>query len=123
MKQLQLQSQTVDELVQHFAAIALKQDEALLENEISKVSRLYWQLKAVEAELKVRGGDQRRALLRLYDHPNAQVRLKAAKATLAIAPQLGREMLEEISQSGECPQAGEAGMSIYNLDAGIYKPT
>ena len=32
-------------------------------------------------------------------------------------------MLETIAESREFPQAGEAGMSIDNLDAGIFKPT
>lgn len=123
MKRVNLQRLTVDELVQRFASLALEQDEALLDSDISKVNRVYWQLNAVEAELKGRQGDQRRALLRLYDHPNAQVRLKATKATLAVAPETARRMLETIAESGEYPQAGEAGMSVDNLDAGIYKPT
>ena len=45
------------------------------------------------------------AQLRLYEHPNAQVRLKAVKATLAVAPVKGRRMLEAIAGSREYPQA------------------
>lgn len=123
MKRVNLQHSAIDVLVQQFAALALEQDEALLDSDISKASRLYWKLKDVEAELKARQGDQRRALLKLYDHPNAQVRLKATKATLAVAPEVARRMLETIAESREFPQAGEAGMSISNLDAGIFKPT
>ena len=123
MKRVSLQLLTVDELVERFASLALEQDKALLDSDISKASRLYWKLKDVEAELKAREGDQRRALLKLYDHPNAQVRLKATKATLAVAPEAARRMLETIAESREFPQAGEAGMSISNLDAGIFKPT
>jgi hypothetical protein len=114
---------TVDELVQYFASLALEQDDALLDSNISRVNRLFRKLQDVSAELKAREGDQRRALLKLYDHPNAQVRLKATKATLAVEPVAGRRMLETIAESREYPQAGEAGMSIYNLDAGIFKPT
>lgn len=95
----------------------------MLDGDISKANRLYWKWQEVSAELKAREGDQRRALLKLYDHPNAQVRLKATKATLAVEPVAARRMLETIAESGEFPQAGEAGMSISNLDAGIYKPT
>jgi Domain of unknown function (DUF2019) len=123
MKRVNLQRMNDDELVKHFTSLALEQDEALLDSDISKVSRLYWRLKSVEAELKGREGDQRRALLKLYDYPNAQVRLKATKATLAVAPEAATRMLETIPGSREFPQAGEAGMSIYNLDAGIFKPT
>jgi uncharacterized protein DUF2019 len=113
---------TVDELIQRFAAIAIEQDRALLYSEIAKYNRLYDQLKAVEDELKGRSNDQRRALLHLYEHPNWQVRLMAAHATLAIEPKAGRGMLESIAASKHFPQAGDAGMSLSNLDRGIYRP-
>lgn len=80
-------------------------------------------MRLVETELKRRPPDQRRALLALYDHPNAQVRLAAAKSTLAVAPAAAREMLQIIADSGEFPQAGDAGMSLVNLERGIFKPT
>jgi hypothetical protein len=80
-------------------------------------------MEAVEGELKARTGDQRRALLVLYDHPNAQVRLKAAKATLAVAPQAARRMLQIIRESKEYPQAGDAGMTIRAIESGIFRPT
>jgi hypothetical protein len=123
MKRAKLQDMTVDQLVERFTAIALDQDRALLRNEYAKFNRLFEQMEEVKGELKARDGDQRRALLRLYDHPNAQVRLKAVKATLAVAPERARRMLEIIAESREYPQAGEAGMSIDNLERGIFKPT
>jgi Domain of unknown function (DUF2019) len=78
---------------------------------------------AIEDELKARAGDQRRELLSLYSHPNAQVRLNAIKATLAVAPELARRALQAIADSREYPQAGDAGMSLWNLERGIFKPT
>jgi Domain of unknown function (DUF2019) len=122
MKTVNLEDFTTDQLVKQFAEIALKQNNALLDNDISEVNRLFWQLEAVEGELKSRSGDQRSALLRLYHHPNAQVRLKAVKATLAVAPESARRMLAAIAQSREYPQAGEAGMSLRALERGIFKP-
>ena len=98
MTRVKLQRMTVDELVQHFASLALEQDDALLDSNISKVNRLFRKLQDVSAELKARDGDQRHALLRLYDHPNAQVRLKATKATLAVAPEVARRMLETMAR-------------------------
>jgi ParB-like chromosome segregation protein Spo0J len=123
MKGTKLQGMTEDQLVDFFIALALAQDKALLRNEYAKFNRLFDEMEAVEQELKGRLGDQRHALLRLYEHPNAQVRLKAVKATLAVAPVAGRRMLKIIAESREYPQAGEAGMSILNLDRGIFKPT
>jgi hypothetical protein len=123
MKRVNLQAMTTEQLVQLFAAVALAQDEAMLMDDDAEVNRLFWQLDAIKQELKSRDGDQRRALLRLYDHPNAQVRLKAVKGTLAVAPEAARRMLQIIADSKEYPQAGEAGMSLYNLDEGIFKPS
>jgi len=60
--------------------------------------------------------------LPLYRHANAQVRLAAAKATLAVAPEDARQMLQRIADSGEFPQAGDAGMCLVALDRGIFKP-
>jgi hypothetical protein len=47
-------------------------------------------LEEIKRELKPKPGDHRFALLPLYDHNNMQVRVKAAKATLAIAPEAAR---------------------------------
>lgn len=50
--------------------------------------------------------------------PDMQVRLNAAKATLAVAPKAARQKLEDIAGSG-WPLAGDAGMSLWNLDRGV----
>jgi hypothetical protein len=123
MKQQNLKDMSVDQLVEHFTSITLEQDKALRTSNHTKYNRLFDEMEAVKHELRARHGDQRRALLRLYDHPNAQVRLKAVKATLAVAPDLARRMLETIAGSREYPQAGDAGMTIDALDRGIFKPT
>lgn len=123
MKRTNVQSKTAEQLVERFVAIALDQDQALLMDQIAKFNQLFDEMIAVEDELKAREGDQRQALLQLYEHPNAQVRLNAVKATLAVAPQAAREMLQIIADSKEYPQAGDAGMSVWNLERGVYKPT
>jgi len=50
-------------------------------------------------------------------------RLNSMKATLALAPDAARRALEALAASREFPQAGDAGMSLINLDRGIFKPT
>ncbi len=123
MRKISLTDLAAEQLVERFAAIGIEQDEASLWNEIARFNRLFGEKKAIEEELKVRSGDQRRLLTRLYEHENAQVRLNAAKATLAVAPVEARQLLEAIAASRRFPQAGDAGMSLINLDNGIYKPT
>lgn len=122
-KRAELEAMSVDELVDRFMTLAVAQDKALLVDDISEANRLFDKLEATKAELRRRPGDRRKDLLKLYDHPNPQVRIKAVKATLAVAPKRARHMLRIIADSKEFPQAGEAGMSIRNLKRGIFKPT
>ncbi len=124
MKNAKLRTMSVKDLVDLFTGLALQQDEAELAfDDVKVINRLYRMLKEIEGELKSRPGDQRHALLPLFNHPNPQVRLKAAKATLAIAPVAARQVLESIAETCYGPQKGEAGMSLWNLDRGVYKPT
>ncbi len=112
-----------EQLVRRFVEIGIAQAHALLRNEIAKCNRLFDEKTALLAELKSRPGDQRRLLLPLFDHENVQVRLSAAKATLAVEPAAARRMLETIAAKSRGPQGGDAGMCIDALDRGIFKPT
>ncbi len=113
---------TIDQLVDRFAEIGVEQDNALWESKYAKFRQLYKQMDAVDGELRSRGLEARLALTRLFNHRNIQVRLQAAKWTLGVAPVQARELIEKISQSGFYPQAGDAGMTLSNLDEGIFKP-
>jgi hypothetical protein len=113
---------TVAELVDHFAAICAQQNKALFDRAVGRFNRLYDQMDAVRNGLETREGDQRRALLSLFNHPDLQVRLQAAKTTLAIAPAAARQMLEALERWGRQPQAGDAGMCLINLERGIFVP-
>jgi hypothetical protein len=123
MKRLKLHEMTSEQLVEQFATIGVKQYDAILYDEIAKYNRLFERKIAIVAELKSRPGDQRTLLLKLFDHDNLQVRLNAAKATLAVAPQAARRMLETIFKTNKGPQGGDAGMCLWNLDRGMFKPT
>jgi hypothetical protein len=123
MRRSKLRTMPTSELVGLFTDIALAEDDAILMDDNPRYNRQFWQLEAVEQELKSRQGDERRALLGLYTHSNAQMRLAAGLATLAVAPVEARQLLQSIYDSKEYPQAGDAGMSLINLDRGIFKPT
>lgn len=112
-----------DDLVALFIAIALAQYEAVAEDDTAEYNRLFREMAAVELQLKNRPGDQRKALIPALDHPNAQVRLKAAFATLAVAPLAARRTLQAISDQMEYPEAADARGMLRALDEGNYKPT
>lgn len=123
MNRPSLEIATVDQLVGLFIELCIAQDQEMLRENISKVNRLYDRIELVKEELKRRPGDQRKELIKLYQHPNMHVRLKAATATLAVVPQAARAQLEEIRAANWQPQSLDAGMCLRNLDAGIFQPT
>jgi hypothetical protein len=122
MTAMKLAEMTANELVNRFEALSLEQDAALLRDDIRRINRLFDEIEAIEAQLKARNGDQRTALLTLYTHPNAQVRLKASLATLAVAPNAAREVLQEIIERKEYPQTVNARGMLRALDEGRYVP-
>lgn len=111
------------ELVDRFVKIALAQDEAQLYGYFKRYNQLYEENEQLEAELKNRSGDERRLLAPLYEHPNAQVRLNAALATLAVNPEAARRTLQIISDRDEYPQAADARGMMRALDEGSYVPS
>lgn len=113
---------SVEQLVERFKAIGLEQDTALQSDKIAKYNRLYGDMDIVVKELKRRTGDQRRELVRFLEDANAQVRLKAAIATLVLVPDSSRRALQMISDFNEYPQAPFARDILSGLDDGSYKP-
>ena len=113
----------VRQLIEQFLAIALEQDHAILYGDNSRFNRLFDKMHAVKNELKAMPGDQRRALLPLLQHPNAQVRLKSALATLSVDYDAARQALQILSDRNEYPQAADARGMMSALDAGTYRPS
>jgi hypothetical protein len=118
-----LDSLSIDELVKLFTDITLQQYPAVMGNDVRTYNKLYAQMVAVRQELISRPGDGRRALIPLYAHPNIQVRLAVAKTTLALNYDEARRVIETIANSDRFPMAGDAGMTLSNLDRGVFKPT
>ena len=119
----QNQVASVQELVAHFLSIGLAQYDAAYVIDTQKYNRLFGKMVDVLNELKRREGDQRRALLPLLDHPNIQVRLKAAIALLAVAPDLARKALESVRDSDIMPQCADASSILEAFDNGSYVPS
>jgi hypothetical protein len=118
-----LSALTDRELAELFLSKSLEQDEAELQSELARWNWLYRRLEAIATELKNRPGDQRRALLAFYQHENAQVRINAAIATLAITPIQARKALEQIAQWEVGAQRVQALDTISALDNGNYVPS
>ena len=117
-----LASQTTAELIEDFRVLALAKGVAILEGRIATHNRLYPQLEAVKAALKSRSGDQRRQLAQFYHHPDPQVRLDAALATLAIFPERAQAVLQTIIDRSDYPQVANAMHALMNIKDGTRVP-
>jgi hypothetical protein len=118
-----LERMSTSQLVDRFEQVCVAQDDALLDDALARLRRLLDQMRAIVEELQSRPGDQRTALMPLYEHPNRQVRIQAAIHTLALAPKAARAVLEEIKAAQWYPQALDAGMMLRALKEGSYEPT
>jgi hypothetical protein len=122
MSGVDLKSMSVEELVDRFAKLGIEQDQAQLFSNIPRVNRLYDEIEMIKAVLKSRDGDARKALVALHVHPNMQVRLKAAIATLGVARSSARRVLDDIISAEEYPQTANARGILRALDEGRFVP-
>lgn len=123
MTRISVPKMTEEQLIERFVFIATEQDQAMLYDDNRRYNQLYDNMKDVEQELKQRPGDQRRVLLSLLEHENLQVKLRAALATLAVAPEASRAVLQWLSDRNRYPQAADAREMLDALDDGSYVPT
>lgn len=123
MRQRDLKSLSNAEIVRLFEQLCIEQYDAIERNENARANRLILKTWALATELKSRPGDQRRVLMELFGHPNMQVRLTAAHANLAVDYVAARRELQAIVDEQWFPQAGDAGMTLDNLDSGFYRPS
>lgn len=123
MRRTDVTKLSTPQLVDRFADIGVEQYVALLDNDHRKYNRLYDLMDEVDNELRIRGKSARLELLKLYDHPNTQVRLKAATRTLGVAPVRARQELEDIASDVDYPQTADARGLLRALDDGSFKPT
>lgn len=123
MKKYPLSETSSDALMLRFEDLCLLQYRSLEREEIAAHNKRCDEIEAIVIELMARPGDERRLLQRFYSHKNAQVALTAAHANLAIDYARARQVIEEIAAYAMGTQQLAAGMTLENLDRGIYRPT
>ena len=102
----------VDEMLQRFIELSLTQHEALLYLETGPYNRAYMKIKKLVEELEARTGDQRHVLVDLFDHPNPQVRLNAAKFAHPLFPEESIQVVQSIIDAKKYPQEAHARSAL-----------
>lgn len=123
MNRKKLASSTEAELVALFREYAIKQESFLLDSNTAAYNRLYDKIEAIDDELKSRGMEARKSLLALLSDENFRVRYAAAVRSLVVDRERALAAIHQIAESHKMPEAGEAGMTLYYLEEGIFKPT
>ena len=109
---------SIEQLAERFLVLAREQGDAIELDEIPRCNRLFGLIEAIGDELESREGDQRRALIPLLRHRDANVRFKAAMATREVAPEDARRAFQLLIDRHEFPQAADARSAIEWIDAG-----
>ncbi len=116
-----LKALTDEQLAQRFCDLSLEEYDAGRGNELKRVIRLARAVIAITRVLESRGADALRVLLPLLNHPNAQVRLDAARAIMPVEQDRATATLKALSERGPSAQRGAAGMALYYEEKGISK--
>jgi hypothetical protein len=77
---------------------------------------------AIDSILRARGVDARNELLPLLEDKDRFVQYFAAKRLLGIAPDRARAIIEWNHKHWFDAIAFDAGMTLSNLDSGVFKP-
>jgi Domain of unknown function (DUF2019) len=122
MRSMQLQELTDNQLVQQFAGLAHDMGVAVLDSETPRFNRLFPRMEAIDRALRSRGRETRMALFPLLEDKDRFVRYYAAKYLLGLVPDRARRVIEDIAKFKFDALSGDAGMCLYALDEGIFKP-
>jgi hypothetical protein len=123
MTDADLRTLTDGDLVARFRICALNEASALLDSDIPRVTELFWDMRAINDELKRRGPQARRVLLTLLDDKNLRVRLEAARRLLTDDAEKALQTIKDVVASHQMPEAGDAGMLLLELERDIGQPT
>jgi hypothetical protein len=108
-----------ESLVREFARAANNLGSAinLWESGAKETEKLF----AVRDEIRSRGLDVRLRLVPLLRNRSRFVQYYAAQQLMELEPERSRQIIEETARQGDAV-AGDAGMFLYFVDSGVYKP-
>lgn len=114
---------TTDELITLFVSLSERQYPLTLNDEVKLATLLVRQQDEIGKELRRRGVEARLELTKLFDHPNIQVRMNAAKRSLGIARDPALNVLRQITKEDFGAFRLSAGMTIALVEDGTINPT
>ncbi|HLY89371.1 MAG TPA: DUF2019 domain-containing protein [Acetobacteraceae bacterium] len=120
---MKLDKLTTDELVAQFVSLSEQQYLLMLNDDFKKFNHLFDKQTEIDKELRKRGIEARLELTKLFNHPNIQVRLSAAKRSLGVARESALDVLRQIIKEDFGPFRLRAGMTVALVEDGTVEPT
>lgn len=122
MKKTQIKKLPTEELVEKIRTLSAERWPAIHAGKPREANRMYDLLVAIERELKARGIEAQRQLLKLLDDPDPGTRCWAAGSVLEFAPGEGERVLTDIARHVTGLVGFSAERTLEQWKAGTFNP-
>ncbi|MFY0525192.1 DUF2019 domain-containing protein [Archangium gephyra] len=122
MKKTQIKKLPTEELIERIRTLSAERWPAIYAGKPREANRMYDLLVAIEKELKARGIEAQRQLLKLLDDPDPGTRCWAAVSVLEFAPGEGERVLTDIAAHVDGLVGFSAERSLEQWKAGTFNP-
>ncbi|MFE8595937.1 DUF2019 domain-containing protein [Archangium violaceum] len=122
MKKAQIKKLPTEELVEKIRILSAERWPAIHAGKPREANRMYDLLVAIEKELKARGIEAQRQMLKLLDDPDPGTRCWAAGSVLEFAPADGERVLTDIAEHVDGLVGFSAERTLEQWKAGTFNP-
>ncbi|HEX5744909.1 MAG TPA: DUF2019 domain-containing protein [Archangium sp.] len=122
MKKAQIKKLPTDDLIEQARTLSAERWPAIHAGKPKEANRMYDLLVAIRQELRARGSDAQRHLLKLLDDPDPGTRCWAAGSILEFAPAEGERVLTEIIKHVDGLVGFSATRTLEQWKAGTFNP-
>jgi hypothetical protein len=121
MRKSQLKTFPTERLVEEFRKLSAEHGHALEASNPRAANRRFDTLVAIRRELRSRGPDAQRQLLKLLADPEPSTRSWSARSVLEFAPSEAEQVLEEISRTQRNAIGFTADLTLEQWRKGTFK--
>ncbi|WP_257463328.1 DUF2019 domain-containing protein [Archangium lipolyticum] len=122
MKKTDVKKLPTEELVEKTRALSSERWRAIYAGKPKEGNRMFDLLVAIDRELRARGLEAQRQLLKLLDDPDPGTRCWAAASVLEFAPSEGERVLTELAKPPNGLVGFSAERTLKQWRAGTFKP-
>jgi hypothetical protein len=118
----QLKKLSTEELIENIRTLSAERWRVIHAGKPKEANRMYDLLVAARGELRARGIEAQRQLLKLLDDPDPGTRCWVAGSVLEFAPSEGERVLTEIAQHVDGLVGFSAERTLEQWKAGTFNP-